>query len=241
MIRIETAMVLAAGLGTRMRPLTANKPKPLIEVAGKPLIDHMLDALAEDGVPRAIVNVHYCADQVQAHLARRAAGPHTTISDEREILLETGGALAKAAPLLGEAPIFVMNTDQVWIDEGEKALKRLRRAWDPLAMDALLLLCPLERAMGFEGRGDFFCAKDGRLGRRGVAEAAPFAYMGVQIFNPALLRDARVEPFSTNILWDKALTRGRLFGALFDGVWMHVGDPAARDAAEERLGSVRAL
>ena len=175
-------MVLAAGLGTRMRPLTNDRPKALVEVGGRALIDHVLDRLAQAGVQKAVVNVHWFADRLEAHLADRAA-PRITISDERAELLETGGGLKKARPLLGDDPVFVANIDSVWIDRGE-ALAELARLWDPSRMDAALLLARREGSIGFEGDGDFFRAEDGRLTFRGDASSAPFAYMGVHITRP---------------------------------------------------------
>jgi len=231
---IDTAMVLAAGLGTRMRPLTDDRPKALVEVAGRSLIDHVLDRLAKGGVERAVVNVHYFADRLEAHLAGRLR-PRVIISDERGALLETGGGLKKARPLLGEAPVLVANIDSVWTEPGEPAVARLLRAWDPGRMDALMLLVPLAEASGFEGPGDFFMAEDGRLSFRGEASAAPFAFMGLHIAKPQLV-DAEPEgPFSLAAVWRRLAARGRLHGVVFDGFWMHVGDPAARAAAERRL------
>lgn len=229
----KTAMVLAAGLGTRMRPLTDTKPKPLITVGGRPLIDHMLDRLLEAGVERCVVNTHYCADQLHAHLAGRTR-PHIEISHEVERPLETGGALKKARSLLGEAPIFVANTDSIWMD-GASAAQTLAAAWDPARMDALLLVVPLDQAMGFEGAGDFFQADDGRLTFRNEAPAAPLAYMGLHICKPAIV-DTEPDPaFSLAKIWRRLAPEGRLFGAVFDGFWMHVGDPEALAAAEARL------
>jgi N-acetyl-alpha-D-muramate 1-phosphate uridylyltransferase len=233
-VRPDTAMVLAAGLGTRMRPLTDTRPKPLIEVAGKALIDHMLDRLAVEGVRRAVVNVHYRAEQLEAHLAARA-DLEIVISDERALLMETGGGLVQARGHLGEAPIFVTNTDQILADPSGDGLRQLRAAWNDLAMDALLLLAPREHAMGFDGMGDFFRAADGRLGRRGGANSASYCFTGVQILHPRCLDGWPCEPFSTNRIWDQAAQRARLFGVVMDGTWMHVGDPAARDAAEAAL------
>jgi MurNAc alpha-1-phosphate uridylyltransferase len=227
-------MVLAAGLGTRMRSLTSHRPKALVEVGGKPLIDHTLDRLREAGVERAVVNVHYLADMLEAYLGTRAV-PAITISDERSRLLETGGGIKKARPLLGEDPVFVANIDSVWI-ENTPALAALAAAWDPEAMDAILLLAPLERTLGFDGPGDFFRAEDGRLSHRGSAAAAPFAYIGFQIVKPQLVDSGPPgEPFSIFPCWIKAAEAGRLYGVVLDGFWMHVGDPEARAAAEARL------
>ncbi|MBA4805109.1 MAG: nucleotidyltransferase family protein [Brevundimonas sp.] len=227
-------MVLAAGLGTRMRPLTDDRPKALVEVGGRALIDHVLDRLAEGGVERAVVNVHWFADRLEAHLAARDRGPAIAISDERDALLETGGGLKKARPLLGAAPVVVANIDSVWTDRGN-ALDQLARLWNPSIMDAALLLATREGAIGFEGDGDFFRADDGRLTFRGDATSAPYAYMGVHICRPDYVADGPDGPFSLSGFWRRSAAAGRLFGCVLDGDWMHVGDPAARDAAEARL------
>jgi MurNAc alpha-1-phosphate uridylyltransferase len=233
---ITTAMVLAAGLGTRMRPLTDDRPKALVEVAGRALIDHVLDRLAAGGVSRAVVNVHYFADRLEAHLKGRA-GPAIVISDERAELLETGGGLKKARPLLGEAPVLVANIDSVWSEPSTPALARLLAAWDPERMDALLLVVPLANASGFEGAGDFFIDAAGALSFRNEAAAAPFAFMGLHLTKPQLV-DAEPEgPFSLTRVWRRLAAEGRLHGVAFDGFWMHVGDPQARDAAEQRLAA----
>lgn len=237
----KTAMVLAAGLGTRMRPLTDDRPKALVEVGGRPLIDHVLDRLAEAGVERAVVNVHWFADRLEAHLKARGRGPEIVISDERAELLETGGGLKKARPLLGDDPVFVANIDSVWIDRGD-ALGDLIRLWDPERMDAALLLARREGSIGFEGDGDFFLADDmagkgGRLTFRGDAASAPFAYMGVHITRPGYADQGPDGPFSLSPLWRKSAAEGRLFGCVLDGDWMHVGDPRARDEAEARLNA----
>jgi MurNAc alpha-1-phosphate uridylyltransferase len=231
---IDTAMVLAAGLGTRMRPLTNDRPKALVEVAGRTLIDHLLDRLAEAGVGRAVVNVHYFADRLEGHLKGRTR-PRVTISDERAELLETGGGLKKARPLLGEAPILVANIDSIWTEAGVPAIERLVRAWDPSAMDALLLIVPMGAGLGFEGQGDFFLEDDGRLRFRGDAPAAPFAFMGVHVTRPQVVDAEADGPFSLSKVWRRLAAQGRLYGVVFDGFWMHVGDPEARDAAEARL------
>lgn len=230
----KTAMVLAAGLGTRMRPLTDDRPKALVEVGGRALIDHMLDRLADAGVERAVVNVHWFADRLQAHLQARGRGPEIAISDERAELLETGGGLKKARSLLGDAPVFVANIDSVWIDRGD-ALASLPRVWDADRMDALLLLARREGSIGFEGDGDFFLAEDGRLTFRGEATSAPFAYMGVHITRPDYADDGPAGAFSLSPLWRRSAEKGRLYGHVLDGDWMHVGDPEARDQAEARL------
>jgi MurNAc alpha-1-phosphate uridylyltransferase len=232
-----TAMVLAAGLGTRMRPLTDDRPKALVDLAGRSLIDHVLDRLAGAGVDRAVVNVHWFADRLEGHLAGRGRGPAIVISDERAALLETGGGLKKAAPLLGPDPVFVANIDSVWTDRGD-ALGDLARLWDPARMDAVLLLARREGSIGFEGGGDFFLADDGRLTFRGEAAEAPFAYMGVHITRPDYADAGPDGPFSLSPLWRASAAAGRLYGCVLDGDWMHVGDPQARDAAEAKLARV---
>lgn len=229
-----TAMVLAAGLGTRMRPLTDDRPKALVEVGGRALIDHVLDRLADAGVTRAVVNVHWFADRLEAHLAGRGRAPEITISDERAELLETGGGLKKAIPLLGPDPVFVANIDSVWTDRGD-ALAELATLWDPERMDAALLLARREGAIGFEGGGDFFRGEDGQLTFRGEAAEAPYAYMGVHICRPGYVAEGPEGPFSLSGLWRRSAAEGRLFGCVLDGDWMHVGDPGARDEAEARL------
>jgi len=233
-----TAMVLAAGLGTRMRPLTDDRPKALVEVAGSALIDHVLRRLGESGVERAVVNVHWFAERLESHLAARADGPEIIISDERAELLETGGGLKKASALLGPDPVFVANIDSVWTDNGapgDSALNQLARLWNPSIMDAALLLARREGAIGFEGGGDFFLADDGRLTFRGEAAEAPFAYMGVHICRPDYVADGPEGPFSLSGFWRRSAAAGRLYGCVLDGDWMHVGDPQARDAAEAKL------
>jgi len=239
----KTAMVLAAGLGTRMRPLTDDRPKALVEVAGQALIDHVLNRLGESGVERAVVNVHWFAERLESHLAARGRGPEITISDERAELLETGGGLKKAAPLLGADPVFVANIDSVWTDNGapgDSALNQLARLWNPSIMDAALLLARREGSIGFEGGGDFFLAEDvrgegGQLTFRGDASEAPFAYMGVHICRPDYVADGPEGPFSLSGFWRRSAEAGRLYGCVLDGDWMHVGDPEARDAAEAKL------
>ena len=230
----RTAMVLAAGLGTRMRPLTDDRPKALVEVAGRPLIDHVLDRMADAGVARAVVNIHWFADRLEGHLRARGRGPEIVISDERAELLETGGGLKKARALLGDDPIFVANIDSVWADRGD-ALAELARLWNPATMDVALLLAKREGAIGFEGEGDFFLADDGRLTFRGDAPEAPFAYMGVHICRPDYADSGPEGPFSLSGLWRASAAAGRLSGCVMDGDWMHVGDPQARDEAEVRL------
>jgi MurNAc alpha-1-phosphate uridylyltransferase len=235
----RTAMVLAAGLGTRMRPLTDDRPKALVEVAGRTLIDHVLDRLAEAGVERAVVNVHYFADRLERHLAARSR-PQILVSDERGELLETGGGLKKARPLLGDDPVLVANIDSVWIEAAEPALVALGRAWDPARMDAALLLARMERSTGFDAPGDFFLQPDGRLVFRGDSPAAPFAFMGVHITKPQLVDAEPDAAFSLSRIWRRLAAEGRLHGVVFEGRWMHVGDPGARDEAEAQLGQAAA-
>jgi MurNAc alpha-1-phosphate uridylyltransferase len=232
-------MVLAAGLGTRMRPLTDSTPKPLVEVAGKPLLDHVLDRLADAGVERAIVNVHYLAEQIIAHVADRKR-PRVTISDERGLLLGTGGGVVKALPELGTAPFFHINSDTIWVDGVQPNLTRLAEAFDPAEMDALLLLAPVSGSIGYDGRGDFAMAPDGRLGARGEREIAPFVYAGAAILSRALFRNVPEGEFPLTLLFRRAQENGRLYGLRLEGLWMHVGTPDAIGAAEEAiLQSVR--
>jgi MurNAc alpha-1-phosphate uridylyltransferase len=228
------AMVLAAGLGVRMRPLTDTMPKPMVPVAGRPLIDHVLDRLAEANVARAVVNVHYMAEQLIQHLAYRTR-PQIVISDERGLLLGTGGGVVKALPELGNAPFFHINSDTIWIDGVEPNLARLADAFDPAAMDALLLLAPAAGSIGYAGRGDFTMTPDGRLERRGERDVAPFVYAGAAILAPALFKDAPQGEFSLTTLFDRAAAQGRLHGLRLEGLWMHVGTPEAIAEAEAAI------
>jgi MurNAc alpha-1-phosphate uridylyltransferase len=221
----DTAMVLAAGLGKRMRPLTATQPKPLVRVAGKPLIDHALDRLEEAGVARAVVNVHYLGDALEAHVRARAA-PKVTVSDEREQLLETGGGMVKALGQLPD-PFFCINSDNIWLDGPKDAFRDLSDGWDAERMDALLMLVPHRGAHNFRGKGDFHMDARGRVTRRRSGRIAPFIFTGIQLVSHRLLRDAPEGPFSTNILWDRAIAEGRLFGVAFTGQWFEVGTPTA--------------
>lgn len=239
-------MVLAAGLGQRMRPLTQTRPKPLIEVGGKALLDHALDRLADAGIETAVVNVHYLADLVEAHAARREV-PKILISDERARLLETGGGIRKALPLLGREPFLALNSDTLWIEGARPNLPRLMKAWDPGAMDVLLLLAATASSVGYDGRGDFAIEPEGespkdsqgepqaRLRRRREGEVAPFVYAGVGLFKPELFVDAPEGPFSANLIFDRAIAAGRLYGVRLEGEWLHVGTPEAIPPAEQRL------
>jgi MurNAc alpha-1-phosphate uridylyltransferase len=231
----SSAMVLAAGLGTRMRPLTDTRPKPLVEVRGKALIDYGFDRLREAGVGTAVVNVHYLAEQLEAW-ALRQSSPRIVISDERDEILDTGGGVVRALPLLGDDPFFVLNSDSFWIDDGVPALTRLREAWDDARMDCLLLLCPLERTVGYDGRGDFVIEAGGRLARRGKADGEALAYIGGYLVSPRLFGGAPQGKFSMNLLWDRAIGEGRLHGIAHTGTWLHVGTPDAIALAEAALG-----
>lgn len=231
----KTAMVLAAGLGTRMRPLTNDKPKALVTVGGKALIDHVLDRLHEAGVETAVVNVHHFADQMEAHLDGRA-DPKVLIADERAALLDSGGGIKNALPLLGSDPILVGNIDSLWIEGAEPALETLKKAWDPGRMDILLLLVPRGQGIGFEGPRGFFMDEAGRLTHSAEPEPpTPYAYVGFAILKPELLAGEPDGAFSIIPLWWRAAAEGRLYGAVMDAFWMHVGDPEAREATEAKL------
>lgn len=225
-------MVLAAGFGTRMRPLTDHMPKPLVRVAGKPLLDHCLDRLAEAGVTSAVVNVHYLPDQIVAHLANRTR-PAIAISDERDIILGTGGAVVKALGQLGDAPFFHLNADTLWIDGVRPNLARLADSFDPARMDILLLLAPTAGSIGYHGKGDYAMAADGSLRRRKEQEVVPFVYAGVAILSPGLFTNAPDGEFALTRIFDRAMETGRLHGLRIDGTWMHVGTPDAVGAAEK--------
>ena len=235
----KTAMVMAAGLGKRMRPLTVSRPKPLIEVAGKPLIDHVFDRLSAAGVERAVVNVHYLADQLEAHLRARVKGIELTISDERKQLLETGGGLVQARAMLGDAPFLCVNSDNLWVDGPSDAIRLLASQWDDAAMDALLLLVPLARATCHRGQGDFRLDAFGRITeRRKPGRLAPFVFTGIQILSPRVIRDWPEGPFSTNLFWNRAMEAGRLWGAVHQGLWFDVGSPRAIRATELALAEL---
>ncbi|HEX3886056.1 MAG TPA: nucleotidyltransferase family protein [Phenylobacterium sp.] len=233
---ITTAMVLAAGLGTRMRPLTDTLPKALIPVAGRTLLDRVLDKLAAAGVTRAVVNVHHFADQVEAHLAART-DLDVLISDERASLLDSGGGIQHARALLGEDPIFVANIDSLWLEGETAALETLKAAWDPARMDLLLLLVARGNGLGFEGPQGFLMDSEGRLTHSTSPDVVtPFANVGFGILKPQILDGQAGSAFSIVPTWHRLQHEGRLYGAVMDAFWMHVGDPAARDAAEARLG-----
>lgn len=229
----RTAMVLAAGFGERMRPLTNTLPKPLVKVAGKALLDHVLDRLKDAGVESAVVNVHYLADQIEEHVAQRTM-PRVTISDEREKILNTGGGLIKALPKLGD-PFFHVNSDSIWIEGVRQNLLRLAQGFDPATMDALLLLAPSATSIGYSGRGDFAMAPDGRLRKRAEREVVPFVYAGVAVLSKSFCADAPQGAFSLTTLFDRAAAAGRLHGLRLDGLWMHVGTPDAIGLAEAAI------
>jgi MurNAc alpha-1-phosphate uridylyltransferase len=227
-------MIMAAGLDKRMRPLTATKPKPLIEVGGKALLDHVLEKLRTAGVKKVVVNVHYLADALEAHLAR-AHGLEVVISDERGLLMETGGGLVKAAPLIDNDPFLALNSDNLWIDGPADTIKLLASQWDDSKMDALLLLVPQARALNHKGMGDFHMDRAGRIRRRERSHVAPFVFTGIQMVSKRLLTDAPEGPFSTNILWDRAIEQGRAFGAVHQGLWFDVGTPQSIPLTEAAL------
>lgn len=235
-MKVDSAMIMAAGLGTRMRPLTENKPKPLVEVAGKTLLDHVLDKARDAGISNVVVNVHYLPEQVEAHLAMHASDLGVTISDERDLLMETGGGLVKAECLIAAEPFYCLNSDAIWTEAAEqKGLKRLAQAWDGDRMDGLLLIVPRERAFQHPGKGDFSIDADNRLVRRGQRESAPYVYTGNQLISHRLLQGAPSGPFSTNILWDRAIAAGRLFGLVHEGDWFDIGSPQAIAPTEAAL------
>lgn len=231
---ITTAMVLAAGFGRRMQPLTDTLPKPLVPLCGRAMIDHVLDRIAAAGLTRAVVNVHYLADQIEAHVVQRER-PEIAISDERGVLLETGGGIVRALPLLGSAPFVIHNSDSVWLEPRASNIARLVEAWDGAHMDSLMLLAPRATSLGYDGHGDFHMRDDGHLSRRQSGSDAPYVFAGVSIASPQLFDDAKEERFSLNLSWDEAIERGRLYGIVLDGTWMHVGTIAALQDAERLI------
>ncbi|MEO7814166.1 MAG: nucleotidyltransferase family protein [Sphingomicrobium sp.] len=228
-------MVMAAGLGKRMRPLTDSRPKPLVELNGKPLIDHVLDRLRAAGVGKLVVNVHYLADLMESHLKTKADEFAITVSDERALLLETGGGLVQAAPMIDCDPFLVVNSDNFWIDGPADGLKLLASGWDDAKMDALLLLVPQARAGNHRGQGDFHMDRFGRLSRRARSRVAPYVFTGIQMISKRLLADAPEGAFSTNILWDRAIEAGRCFGLVHQGLWFDVGTPRSIKDTEAAL------
>ncbi|MFG1358613.1 nucleotidyltransferase family protein [Xanthobacter pseudotagetidis] len=228
-------MVLAAGLGTRMRPLTDTMPKPLLKVAGRALLDRVLDRVAEAGIGTAIVNVHHHADLMEAHLATRQGPPRIVVSDERDALLETGGAVVRALALIGDQPFLAINSDTIWIEGLKPNIPRLADTFDPARMDALLLVAPSALSIGYDGLGDFTMDTGGRLARRGERMVSPFVYAGAAILSPDLFAGMKEERFSLNRVFDAAAAAGRLSGIRLEGVWMHVGTPDAIALAEEAI------
>ena len=232
----ETAMVMAAGLGKRMRPLTATRPKPLIPVAGRALLDHVFDRLRAAGVKRAVVNVHYLADALEAHLKAQVKDIDIVVSDERDRLMETGGGLVKARAMIGDQPFLVVNADNLWVDGPADTIKLLASRWDDAVMDALLLMVPYARAHNHPGRGDFHLDARGRItGRRKPGRVAPFVYTGVQILSPRVIRDWPEGPFSTMLFWERAIEAGRAYGFVHQGLWFDVGAPLAIAKTEALL------
>jgi N-acetyl-alpha-D-muramate 1-phosphate uridylyltransferase len=238
--KIDTAMVLAAGLGRRMAPLTDKLPKPLVPLAGRALIDHVLDRLAAAGIAKAVINVHHLADQIERHVAGRTS-PAIAISDERGVLLETGGGVVRALPQLGAKPFVIHNSDSVWIEHGASNIAHMMAQFNEASMDCLMLLAPRDTSLGYDGRGDFLFHSDGRLERVVRGHDAPFVFAGVSIAHPRLFDGLKEERFSLNGPWDRAIQSGRLFGAILDGTWMHVGTVAAAEAAERLITESRPL
>jgi len=232
---IRRAMVMAAGLGLRMRPLTNDRPKPLITVHGKALIDHTLDRLVAAGVELAVINLHYFGDMLRAHLSKRR-DIEIRYSDESEAVLDTGGGVVKALAHFEGEPFFVLNSDSIWVEGYSSALPTLARLWDGERMDGLLLLAAMVSSLGYDGwRGDFRLSSTGHVSRVPDRTISPFAFPGIQVAHPRLFDDPPARIFSTNVMWDRAIAKGRLFGARLDGVWLHVGSPQARDDAEAFL------
>lgn len=237
-MQVTHAMVLAAGLGTRMRPLTDSIPKPLVRLAGKPLIDHVLDRLADAGIETAVINLHYHADKLEDHLrarSARGAAPEIVLADERDLLLDTGGGTLKALSLLGDKPFITFNSDSVWEEEMGLTLRGLMNGFDPERMDALLLIADSVRTIGYVGHGDFEMDPLGRLTRRKPGTVAPYMFAGVQIIKPEVYRELPEGPFSTNLIWNRLIEEGRAFGWRMRGTWMHVGAPDDLEEAEEYL------
>jgi MurNAc alpha-1-phosphate uridylyltransferase len=233
---VNTAMIMAAGKGTRMMPLTADRPKPLVEVGGVALLDHVLDHLRDAGVGKIVVNAHYRADQVEVHLAAHATDFDVSISDERDLLRDTGGGLVQALPMLSEDPFICVNADNWWTNDGQNAISRLMAHWDAARMDVLMLLVPLATAYNSQGIGDFNMDADGRLSRRVGDAPAPYVWTGVQLLSKKLIVDPPSDVFSTNVFWDRAIAHGRCMGLVHEGMWFDVGYPTAITATEERLG-----
>jgi MurNAc alpha-1-phosphate uridylyltransferase len=233
---VNTAMIMAAGKGTRMMPLTADRPKPLVEVGGVALLDHVLDHLRDARVGKIVVNAHYFADQVEAHLAAHATDFDVSISDERDLLRDTGGGLVQALPMISDDPFICVNADNWWTNDGQNAIARLMAHWDAARMDVLMLLVPLATAYNSQGIGDFNMDADGRLSRRVGDAPAPYVWTGIQLLSKKLIVDPPSDVFSTNVFWDRAIAEGRCMGLVHEGMWFDVGYPAAIAATQERLG-----
>jgi len=231
----DTAMIMAAGKGTRMMPLTKDRPKPLVKVAGTTLLDHVLDLLRDAGVGHIVVNVHYFPEQIEAHLAKHAGDFDVAISDERALLRDTGGGLVQALPLIQADPFFCINADNWFADTDEHALVRMAQAWDAEAMDVLMLVIPLERAGNTQGQGDFDLDEEGRLSREGPKRARPYVWTGIQLMAKHVICDPPGEVFSTNLFWDRAIAAGRCYGLVHSGDWFDVGYPAAIGMTEAAL------
>lgn len=238
-ISLTHAMVLAAGKGTRMRHISETTPKPLVEVDGVALLSRVLDHVSAAGISTAVVNVHYLADQIEEHLTARTGGPDVIISDEREMLLETGGGVLSALEALGDDPFAVINSDALWLDAGAGVLGQMAAAFDPDKMDILMALVPRDDALGFDGAGDFFKASDGALTWRGEAETAPWVFSGIQILSPAIFEGEELGCWSLKRVYDQAASEGRLYGITLDGHWMHVGTPEGLEAAETRVADLQ--
>jgi N-acetyl-alpha-D-muramate 1-phosphate uridylyltransferase len=236
MSKVTAAMIMGAGLGQRMRPLTDDRPKPLVTVGGKTLIDHSIDRLVAAGVTLVVVNVHYKAEMLRSHLARRR-DVEIVFSDETDQLLDTGGGVVKAMPHFGDTSFFVLNSDSIWLEDAP-ALPAMMAQWDDSRMDGLLLLADMPTAIGYDAQGDFILRPDQRVVRARGNSGAAYAYPGVQIVHPRLFADAPEGAFSTNIMWDRAIDAGRLFGSVLDGTWIHVGTPQAREEAEAALAAL---
>lgn len=234
---VNTAMIMAAGKGTRMMPLTADRPKPLVEVAGTALLDHVLDHLRNAGVGQIVINAHYRAAQVEEHMAEHAADFEVAISDERDLLLDTGGGLVRALPLISDDPFICVNADNWWTDDGENAFCRLMSAWDDDVMDVLMLLIPYAEANNTQGQGDFDLDAEGRLSRRKPDQQAAYVWTGIQMLSKRLIVDPPSDVFSTNVFWDRAISKGRCFGLVHHGLWFDVGYPDAIAATEAKLMS----
>jgi MurNAc alpha-1-phosphate uridylyltransferase len=233
---VNTAMIMAAGKGTRMMPLTADRPKPLVEVGGVALLDHVMDHLRDAGVGKIVVNAHYRADQIEAHLAAHATDFDVSISDERDLLRDTGGGLVQALPMILDDPFICVNADNWWTNDGQNAISRLMAHWDAARMDVLMLLVPLATAYNSQGIGDFNMDADGRLSRRVGDAPAPYVWTGIQLLSKKLIVDPPSDVFSTNVFWDRAIAEGRCMGLVHEGMWFDVGYPAAIVATEKRLG-----